>query len=391
MRCRRQALSTKRRAGVTIRSGGSSCSASLGCSCLRDLCVRARRLFVGPSRAAARQLQHRPAGRALRRWLPGGSALLHVHVRERPDRRAPAGPRAQRRPLRRRRRPDHRPLRRPTATACPTPASDAVFAHRARPATTASRSPRRTSTRRRRRTVYRWPYAAGDRVATGPMEIRRQRNTERRPRDAHAGRRRAEPPLRQHRQRQQRGRSRDPATPPATRALIRRYDLASIPAGGYPAATARCSPTACATRSASRIDSKGRMWGVENGRDNLMRRRRHPLRQPRRRGEPVRRQPPRPQLRLSVLLERRDLDGHGDGEGRRDAAPGSRSARRVHRGEVPGRERGRPARVRAAARTWRRWTSSSTRGGGYPADDAGQSVRHVARIVEPRDRPGRPR
>ena len=98
----------------------------------------------------------------------------------------------------------------------------------------------------------------------------------------------------------------------------------------------------------------------------------------------------RPQLRIPVLLERRHLDGHGDGEGPWDAAPGSRSARLVHRGEVPGRERRRAARVRAGrapgAARHRRVPRRR-----LPGRHAGRPVRRVARLVEPRDRPGRPR
>jgi glucose/arabinose dehydrogenase len=119
-------------------------------------------------------------------------------------------------------------------------------------------------------TVYRWPYAAGDRVATGPMEtvvdgieagghatrtllidaenrlyvsIGSASNV-----DLPAG----------------------PIQPPATRAQIRRYDLRSIPAGGYLASAGELFAAGLRNEVGLSIDSKGRMWGVENGRDNLI-------------------------------------------------------------------------------------------------------------------------
>jgi glucose/arabinose dehydrogenase len=118
--------------------------------------------------------------------------------------------------------------------------------------------------------VYRWAYTSGDRTATGPMapvvsgidggghaartlvvdgqnrlyvNVGSAGNV-----DAPAG----------------------PTTPPATRALIRRYDLAALPAGGFTAAAGEVFAAGLRNETGLYIDSKGRMWGVENGRDNLM-------------------------------------------------------------------------------------------------------------------------
>jgi len=117
-------------------------------------------------------------------------------------------------------------------------------------------------------TVYRWPYKLGDRMPTGAMET----VVHDLPSGGHATRTvivdaqnrlyvsigsgaNVDAPF-------------DPAMPPV-RATIRRYDLASIPAGGY--AVTDGEPFAYGLRNEVGlfIDSKGRMWGVENGRDNL--------------------------------------------------------------------------------------------------------------------------
>ena len=119
-------------------------------------------------------------------------------------------------------------------------------------------------------TVYRWPYASGDHTATGAMEtvvsgiesgghssrtvivdaqdrlyvsIGSASNVD-------------TPP--------------DGNTPPPMRAVIRRYPLASIPAGGHPATAGELFAAGLRNEVGLFIDSKGRMWGVENGRDNLM-------------------------------------------------------------------------------------------------------------------------
>jgi glucose/arabinose dehydrogenase len=62
----------------------------------------------------------------------------------------------------------------------------------------------------------------------------------------------------------------DPNTPPAARALIRRYNLASIPSGGYAAAAGDLFAAGLRNEVGLTIDGNGRMWGVENGRDNLV-------------------------------------------------------------------------------------------------------------------------
>jgi glucose/arabinose dehydrogenase len=119
-------------------------------------------------------------------------------------------------------------------------------------------------------TVYRWPYASGDRVATGAMEtvvdgiqsnghatrtllvdaqnrlyvsIGSYSNI-----DAPAG----------------------PTLPSPGRAVIRRYNLAAIPTGGYDAAGGELFAAGLRNEVGLSIDSSGRMWGVENGRDNLI-------------------------------------------------------------------------------------------------------------------------
>jgi glucose/arabinose dehydrogenase len=118
--------------------------------------------------------------------------------------------------------------------------------------------------------VYRWAYATGDRVATGAMEpvvtgI---------PSGGHATRTLLVDG--QNRLYVSIGSasnvdlSEDPARPPATRALIRRYNLASIPTGGYAVGDGEVFAYGLRNEVGLTIDSKGRMWGVENGRDNLM-------------------------------------------------------------------------------------------------------------------------
>jgi glucose/arabinose dehydrogenase len=119
-------------------------------------------------------------------------------------------------------------------------------------------------------TVYRFPYATGDRVATGPIEtvisgipngghstrtllvdssnrlyvsIGSASNV-----DAQA----------------------DPTKPSSARAVIRRYDLGAIPAAGYLATDGELFAAGLRNEVGLFIDSRGRMWGVENGRDNLI-------------------------------------------------------------------------------------------------------------------------
>jgi glucose/arabinose dehydrogenase len=61
-----------------------------------------------------------------------------------------------------------------------------------------------------------------------------------------------------------------PEAPPATRAQIRRYDLSAIPAGGHPAMGGELFAAGLRNENGLMIDSRGRMWGVENGRDQLI-------------------------------------------------------------------------------------------------------------------------
>jgi glucose/arabinose dehydrogenase len=118
-------------------------------------------------------------------------------------------------------------------------------------------------------TVYRWPYASGDRVASGPMETvvtgieSGGHSTRTLVVDAQnrlyvsvGSASNVDAPA-------------DPNTPPASRALIMRYDLSSIPAGGYPATAGEVFAYGLRNEVGLSIDSKGRLWGVENGRDNL--------------------------------------------------------------------------------------------------------------------------
>jgi glucose/arabinose dehydrogenase len=60
-----------------------------------------------------------------------------------------------------------------------------------------------------------------------------------------------------------------PMTPPASRALIRRFDLANVPAGGFEAAAGEVFASGLRNETALTLDGQGRIWGVENGRDNL--------------------------------------------------------------------------------------------------------------------------
>jgi glucose/arabinose dehydrogenase len=60
-----------------------------------------------------------------------------------------------------------------------------------------------------------------------------------------------------------------PTLPPDQRALIRRFNLDAVPAGGYPASAGEVFAYGLRNETALSIDSKGRLWGAENGRDNL--------------------------------------------------------------------------------------------------------------------------
>ena len=117
-------------------------------------------------------------------------------------------------------------------------------------------------------TVYRWSYAPGQRLAAGPPETVVQGI----PGGGHVTRTlvvdnqnrlyvsvgsasNVDPPA-------------SPAT--ATRALIRRYDVAAIPAGGYAASDGELFAYGLRNEVGLAFDSQGRLWGVENGRDDLL-------------------------------------------------------------------------------------------------------------------------
>lgn len=117
--------------------------------------------------------------------------------------------------------------------------------------------------------VYRWPYASGDRTASGPMEtvvgnISTGGHTTRtllidsknRLYVSIGSASNVDAPA-------------DPNTPPARRALIRRYDLSALPAGGYMEGDGEVFADGLRNEVGLFIDSRGRMWGVENGRDQL--------------------------------------------------------------------------------------------------------------------------
>jgi glucose/arabinose dehydrogenase len=118
-------------------------------------------------------------------------------------------------------------------------------------------------------TVYRWAYTPGDRIAAGAMETvvsgigAGGHSTRTLAIDAQdrlyvsigSATNVDAPP--------------DGNTPPPMRAVIRRYELASVPAGGYPATAGELFAAGLRNEVGLTIDSKGRLWGVENGRDNL--------------------------------------------------------------------------------------------------------------------------
>jgi len=60
-----------------------------------------------------------------------------------------------------------------------------------------------------------------------------------------------------------------PTAPPATRAMIRRFDLGSIPSGGYVASAGEAFALGLRNENGLALDARGRIWGVENGRDDL--------------------------------------------------------------------------------------------------------------------------
>jgi glucose/arabinose dehydrogenase len=118
-------------------------------------------------------------------------------------------------------------------------------------------------------TVYRWTYTAGQRTSTGsPETVVRGIGT-----GGHATRTllidaqnrlyvsigsasNVDAPA-------------DPNTPPTTRAQIRRFDLGAIPSGGYAVTGGELFASGLRNEVGLSLDSQGRIWGVENGRDNL--------------------------------------------------------------------------------------------------------------------------
>ena len=181
---------------------------------------------------------------------------------------APARPRAQRRPLRRRQRSDHRPVRHQRRRR--------VRRQRARRVRDRPRpQPRPRDHRDTRLRVVadgRLPLALRCRRPRRdrPDRVRRQRDTVRRARDAHPRRRRTEPPLRQHRQRQQRRHPRESGRSARDARADPPLQLAAVPAGGYAVGDGEVFAYGLRNEVGLSIDSKGRLWGVENGRDNLM-------------------------------------------------------------------------------------------------------------------------
>lgn len=61
----------------------------------------------------------------------------------------------------------------------------------------------------------------------------------------------------------------DPNTPPAMRAQIRRFDLGAIPTGGFAASGGELFAAGLRNEVGLALDHLGRLWGVENGRDDL--------------------------------------------------------------------------------------------------------------------------
>lgn len=115
-------------------------------------------------------------------------------------------------------------------------------------------------------TVYRWAYQRGDRSASGEAEV----VVKGIPGGGHVTR-----TLLFDRE----GRlyvsigsaGNVDATPEewATRSLIRRYDVAAVPEGGYEVGAGELFASGLRNEVGLTLDSQGRMWGVENGRDNL--------------------------------------------------------------------------------------------------------------------------
>ncbi len=60
-----------------------------------------------------------------------------------------------------------------------------------------------------------------------------------------------------------------PDTPSPTRAVIRRYDLTALPTGGFAGSAGELFASGLRNEVGLSFDSRGRLWGVENGRDSL--------------------------------------------------------------------------------------------------------------------------
>jgi glucose/arabinose dehydrogenase len=118
-------------------------------------------------------------------------------------------------------------------------------------------------------TVYRWTYASGDRVAQGPAQVIVQ--------GIEGGGHTSRTLLidRVSRLYVSVGSASNvdapaaPNMPPATRAQIRRFNLTAIPAGGYAFSTGEIFAQGLRNEVGLTIDRQGRLWGVENGRDEL--------------------------------------------------------------------------------------------------------------------------
>jgi glucose/arabinose dehydrogenase len=118
--------------------------------------------------------------------------------------------------------------------------------------------------------VYRWPYTPGDRVVNGQLETvvkaiqtgghdtRTLVIDDQNRLYLNVGSASNVDP------------AADPAMPPSARALVFRYDLSAIPAGGYSAEQGERVAYGLRNEVGLSLDSEGRLWGVENGRDNLM-------------------------------------------------------------------------------------------------------------------------
>jgi len=118
-------------------------------------------------------------------------------------------------------------------------------------------------------TVYRWTYSAGQRMAMGTAEtvVRSM------PGGGHSSRTLLIDGLNRLYVNIGSASNVDapagPTAPPATRAMIRRFDLGNLPAGGYLASAGEVFASGLRNEVGLALDAQGRIWGVENGRDDL--------------------------------------------------------------------------------------------------------------------------